>query len=171
MTETIGRLIIISVIGSGILYQLYQYSRIQIPLRKAAFFKHKSAQLVILAALLALLYRLNLQLLDWLVVLSAVLFIYLSQFNKGLTQRGVIPYEIGTALRALVSKEYVFSETTNWVISEDTESLTFAFTTKKASGYEKEITFDRQNKEAVLNKLAEENIKVKTAEQSENSKR
>lgn len=171
MTDTIGRLIIIGVIAVGIVYQLYQLSRIQIPLRKAAFFKYKSAQFIGFIALTALLFVLNLQLLDWLVVLSAVLFIHLSQFNKGFTKSGVIPHEIGTALRALISKEYPFSETTDWVMSEDAESLTFQFTTTKASGYEKEITFDRVKKEAVLNKLAEEDIKVKAVEQTDGAKR
>lgn len=164
MTDTVRRLIVLSIIVVNLAYQLYQFSRIQIPLRKAAFFKYKSVQIIVLISLIALLYLLNLQLLDWFVVLSAVLFIYLSQFNKGLTKQGVIPYEIGTALRALVSKEYPLSETSSWTMSEDADSLTFKFNTTKASGYEKEITFDRKKKEAVLNKLAEEQIKVKVAE-------
>ncbi|GAB2485264.1 hypothetical protein GCM10008929_07550 [Alkalibacterium psychrotolerans] len=167
MTDTIGRLIIISLMWAGIIYQFYQYRRIQIPLRKAAFFKYKRAQAVALVALLLLLFFLNLQVLDWLVVLSAALFIHLSQFNKGFTSKGVIPYEIGTALRAMISREYRFEHTKEWVMDEDADSLTLRFHTRQASGYEKELTFDKKNKEAVLNKLAEQNIKVKLAEQAE----
>ncbi|TVP90078.1 hypothetical protein [Alkalibacterium sp.] len=170
MTETIGRLIIIGLAWAGIGYQLYQYSRIQIPLRKAAFFNNKGAQAGVLIVLLILMYSLSLQPLDWIVVLSATLLIYLSQLNKGFTKSGVIPYEIGTALRAMFSKEYPFEQTTDWVMSEEAESLTFQFNSRQSAGFEKELTFDRRNKEAVLNKLSEENIKVKISEETKTVK-
>lgn len=167
MTETSGRIIIIGLIWAGLVYQLYQYRRVQIPLRKAAFFNHKRAQLAVLALLFIVLSVLNVQLLDWLVVLSAALFIYLSQFNKGFTESGVIPYEIGTALRAMISKEYPFEETKEWVMSEDNESLTFQFHSRQSRGYEKELTFSKEHKEEVLKKLDEQSIKVKLAEANE----
>lgn len=164
MADTTGRIIIISLVWAGIVYQFYQYRRIQIPLRKAAFFNHKGAQILGLLVLALLLYVLNVQLLDWLVVLSAALFIYLSQFNKGFTKSGVIPYEIGTALRAMISKEYPFNQTKDWVMSEEGDALTFQFNSRQSSGYEKELTFEREDKEAVLNTLSEHNIKVKVAD-------
>lgn len=161
MSELLGRLIIVSLAWAGIIHVLIQMKQIVIRHRLIGLLSRKSVQLAVAFILITLAILFELPLIDWIVVFSAALFVYVSQFNKGLTSKGVIPIESGTAIRGMMSKEYNFNETQEWLFIDQEDRIQLCFTTVKEPDDIKLIYFDKTVKEQVLSYLSQKNQKVR----------
>ncbi|MCC5895852.1 MAG: hypothetical protein JJU16_10350 [Alkalibacterium sp.] len=163
MSELLGRLIIISLAWAGIIHNMIQMRRIVIRHTLTGIFSKRSTQLAAAVILVALAIVFNLTFIDWVVVFSAALVVYLSQYNKGFTSSGVIPIESGTAVKGMMSREYTFKETQQWLILDQQDRLQLCFTTVNAPDDIKLIYFDKRDKEAILSILSQHNQNVKVA--------
>ena len=166
MNEWIGRTAIIILALVGILYQLVQIRRITLPHRLANLLGKRALQIVAVGVIGGLVYIMNLSLIDAAVVLSASLFVYLSQFNKGFTKSGVIPPAVGTAVRSVFSREYPFADTDDWVIAEQPRRLKVRFTSTTGHEVVHYLSFDSEKKDEILNLLAEHKLKVNVAKEN-----
>jgi hypothetical protein len=163
MNEWIGRTAIIILAWVGILYQLVQIRRITLAHRLAGLLGKRVFQIVAFCVIGGLIYLLNLSLIDAAVVFSATLFVYLSQFNKGFTDTGVIPPAVGTAVRSVFSREYPFDATDDWVIVEQPRRLKVHFTSTAGHEVVHDLSFDSEKKDEILKLLAEHKLKVNVA--------
>jgi len=163
MNEWIGRTAIIILAWVGILYQLVQIRRITLAHRLAGLLGKRVFQIVAFCVIGGLIYLLNLSLIDAAVVFSASLFVYLSQFNKGFTDTGVIPPAVGPAVRSVFSREYLFADTDDWVIVEQPRWLKVRFTSTAGHEVVHDLSFDSEKKDEILKLLAEHKLKVNVA--------
>ncbi|GEN50704.1 hypothetical protein [Alkalibacterium pelagium] len=166
MNEWIGRTAIIILAWAGILYQLIQIRRITLPHRLAGLLGKRALQIVAVGVIGGIVYILNLSMIDAGVVLSASLFVYLSQFNKGFTKSGVIPPAVGTAVRSVFSREFHFAATDDWLVVEQNRLLKVRFTSTEGREVVHYLSFDPEKKDEILHLLAEHKLNVKIAKEN-----
>lgn len=153
MAELVFKLIIVGLSWAGIIHMILQIRRIIIPNRLAGIVGRRLLQGMIVIVFVSLIVILDLNPLEWVVVLSPGLFLYLSLYNKGLTEKGVIPYMIGGVARSSISKEYTFEETKDWLIMEEPKRLKIRFSTAKPTSDAKYIYFHLEDKDKITELL------------------
>lgn len=165
MNEWIGRTAIIILAWAGIVYQLVQIRRVILAHRLAGLLGNKMLQISIVIITGTVLYALNLPLIDAVVVLSAILFVYLAQFNKGFTDTGVIPPAVGTAVRSVFSREFPFAATDDWLVVEQPRRLKVRFTSTSGHEVVHYLSFDLDKKEEILTLLSKHHLKVNVSKE------
>ena len=86
--------------------------------------------LIILLVFGTMAYTLGETLVDYVFFLVPALSLILSLFNKGLTEKTVIPHTPGTALRNMYPSSFPFEETEDWLVMEQKRRLKVRFTSR-----------------------------------------
>ncbi|EXJ22468.1 hypothetical protein ADIAL_2054 [Alkalibacterium sp. AK22] len=154
------RLLVVLFAVGGSVHKLIQIRKVVLSHRLAEVLKNVKIITAVLAVVILALILTGLSLIDWLIVLSAVTFVYLSQLNKGFTQNGIIPIESGLFARGLISKEYPFEATDNWAVLEQSRQIKVSFSPTDSPEQLNYLDFDIAHKEKVLALLRDHHKKV-----------
>lgn len=165
-TIDVRMLVVLFALG-GSVQKLIQIRKVVLSHRLAEVLKNVKIIAAVLTVTILALAVTGLSPIDWLIVLSAGTFIYLSQLNKGFTSQGIIPVETGLFARGLISKEHLFEATDNWTVLEQTRQIKVSFTPVDSVDQLNYLDFDIAHKEEILNILSRHKKKVVISQESQ----
>lgn len=157
MGDLLFKLFVFLISWVGIRHMILQIRRIIIPSRLTGIVGKRFLQGLIVIVFLFLGLILKLNPLEWVVILSPGVFLYLSIYNKGFTSNGIIPYMSGGVAWSSISNEFLFEETKDWLIMEEPKRLKVRFTTVKRTGTVLYTYFHLEDKEKIKELLHKNN--------------
>ncbi|GEK90655.1 hypothetical protein [Alkalibacterium kapii] len=129
--------------------------KIILNIRKITLFHQISKGLIFIQPVIVIVFLVMAVLLaetimEYSVFISAASALILSIFNKGFTDKGIIPL-LTSSLRNMIGYEYKFGQTREWLILVQKKRLKIRFTVtygqKRENVYY--VYFDKKNKEAI----------------------
>ena len=160
--ETFFVLVFIAVFTLAIYKMINQISKIII--RQQLTVTEKCLQPLIVITFLGIAWLGSASLLGYILSLIASAMLILSLYNKGLTKNGIIPHVSGSSMNGLISREFKFKETSDWLIIEKKKKIKVRFTSQqyKSVYY---IDFSLVKKEEIVQFLEQHN-QIVTLEKS-----